>query len=126
MLPKDYLFSPFAIRTNAEMKPKARKTLAYDNTNASVDSTVSKGLSNIQTNYTGMYQNYMYNATEASKSFNYVRADRIAGRPAFITDFYKDGGDTLEKLDTYYDLEDGFNVAGAVMMDEAKSGRRRK
>jgi len=126
MLPKDYLFSPFVIRTNAEMKPTARKTLTYNNTNETVDSTAAKGLSNIQTNYTGMYQNYMYNANEAARSFNYVRADRIAGRPAFITDFYKDGGDTLEKLDSYYDLEDGFNVTGAIMMDEAKAGRRRK
>jgi hypothetical protein len=125
-LPKDYLFSPFVLKAQQDAKPKGRKVLSYNTDNESPDTMIAHGKMTITTDYTGMYQNYMFNATEAAKSFNYVRPDRINSRPSFITNYYDNGGETLDKLEVYYDVEDGFNVAAAVMMDEAKKSRRRK
>jgi hypothetical protein len=128
-LPKDYLFSPFVLKAQQDAKSKGRKTVSYNPNGVSPDITELLGKSNVFVDYTGMYQNYMFNATEAAKSFNYVRPDRIDSRPSLITKYYENGGDTLDKLETYYDVEDGFNVAGAVMIDEAKAkagSRRRK
>lgn len=124
-LPKDYLFSPFVLRAQEDAKPKGRKVLSYYANGVEPAETMPVfGKSNTYTDYTNMYQNYMYNVTEAAKSFNYYKPISASSRPRFINDFYEGGGDVLDALDKYYDIEDGFNVAGAVMMDEAR-GRKR-
>jgi hypothetical protein len=124
-LPKDYLFSPFALKAQEDAKAKGRKTLSYYPDGVPPQITDRLGYSNTITDYTGMYQNYMYNVTEAAKSFNYVRPDKIDSRPRFITEFFENGGDVADKLEQYFDVEDGFNVAGAVMLDEAAKSAKR-
>ena len=128
MLPKDYLFSPIVLKTREDAKPKGRKELEYYTQGVAPDSTaVRRMTTNIVTDFTGMYQNYMFNVTEAAKSFNYTRPMM---RPSknFISEYYSEGGDIVDKLENYYDIEDGFNVAGAIMIDEAakvKKSRRK-
>lgn len=124
MLPKDYLFSPFALKAREDAKPKGRKAPEYYPQGVAPDSTaVRRMTTNVITDYTGMYQNYMFNVTEAAKSFNYTRP---MTRPAtnFISEYYAEGGDVVDKLEKYYDIEDGFNVAGAVMIDEAEKAKK--
>lgn len=128
MLPKDYLFSPIVLKTREDAKPKGRKVLEYYPEGVAPDSTaVRRMTTNIVNDYTGMYQNYMYNVTEAAKSFNYTKPIMRSGKN-FISEYYSEGGDIVDKLEKYYDIEDGFNVAGAVMIDEAaklKKSRRK-
>lgn len=128
MLPKDYLFSPIVLKTREDAKPKGRKVLEYYPQGVAADSTaVRRMTTNIINDYTGMYQNYMYNVTEAAKSFNYTKPNMRSSKN-LISEYYSEGGDIVDKLEKYYDIEDGFNVAGAVMIDEAaklKKSRRK-
>jgi hypothetical protein len=126
MLPKDYLFSPAVLKAREDAKPAGRKTLEYYPQGVAPDSTAVRGMTtNVFTDYTGMYQNYMFNVTEAAKSFNYYKPMTRQMRPAFIEEYYNEGGDIVDKLEQYYDVEDGFNVAGAIMMDEAAATKKK-
>jgi len=129
MLPKDYLFSPAVLKAREDAKPAGRKMPEYYPQGVVADSTALRRMTtNVVTDFTGLYQNYMFNVTEAAKSFNYYKPMTRMTRPTSITEYYEEGGDVVDKLERYFDIEDGFNVAGAVMIDEAakakKSGRK--
>ena len=125
-LPKNYEFSPFALRSKQDANksaPKPKLFYGLQETDESHDATAlykPRVREDIKQSFAYQYDRFLTATQDASKSFNHYRPDGITYRPNQITELHNEGGDVLEKLDRMYDLEDGYNVIAAEVMKPAR------
>lgn len=113
-LPANYKFSTWVLQSNLD-KERKRKTYAID-VNTRWDANEHLKVPRRQNVASGTQYateaaigNYVEQAKNAVKTFNYSRADKLKVFSSIILDLH-DESNTLEKLDKQFDIRDGFTV----------------
>jgi len=108
--PKDYMFSPWVLQSK-QPKPKASYVLNPENIgwNSLDHIKVPKPDKSITYTDEASYANFMTKTKERAKSFNYSYQDETKIRSNIILDLHQEGS-TLEKLDRFYDIRDGYQI----------------
>ena len=113
-LPKDYMFSEWVL-VSKQSKPKpiyaANPESVGWNSNWSALDHLKVPMPNKSITYTDgeAYATFMQATKDRAKSFNYTYQDGTKIRSNIILDLHQEGS-TLEALDRFYDIRDGYQI----------------